>query len=62
MALEKKVCARVSVDLFERFRKRLPFYGETQTFLKKCIIASVEEEHREATIEEIMEETRKEVM
>lgn len=37
MKVDKKVCARVSQETFDKFRTVFPFYGETQAFLEMCI-------------------------
>ncbi len=57
---ERRVCARISPELFEAFRLKLPWYRETQLFIKKCIEAVAEGD--EKTIKELREETRKEVL
>jgi len=57
---ERRVCARISPELFEKFRLKLPWYGETQLFIRKCLEAVVEDD--EKTIKELRKETREEVL
>ena len=59
---ERRVCARISPELFERFRLKLPWYGETQLFIKKCLEAVAEPGDGEKTIKQLREETRREVL
>lgn len=52
-AVDKKLCARVSHETFEKFRTAFPFYGETQAFLEMCIYAALDPEQKGKTIAEL---------
>jgi hypothetical protein len=56
--IDKKVCARVSMQTFEQFRQVFPFYGETQAFLEMCIDAALDSTLYNKTIGQVKEEAK----